>query len=120
MTTAVGDTTAFAWRIEQGEREELVIPVLDDADSLFFITGWTVDAKVKTRPGGSVLYTWPAELAQITNGGAFITLTIPGPVSALWTWAAGWYRVKVQDPLSEPDDPTVQRILAGPFVVDAD
>lgn len=119
MTSSV-DTTYFSWRCEQGEKETLIIPVLDADNALYFIDGWTIDAKIKNRAGGDTLYTWPAEHAEITNGGAFVTLTIPAPVSAEWTFRTGWFRVVVTDPNSDPDDPTSERILQGPFIVDAD
>ena len=119
MTASV-DTTYFAWRIEQGEKETLIIPVLDAANTAFAIPGWTVDAKIKTRPGGDILYTWPAEYAEVTGADLFVTLTIPAPVSEAWTFRNGWFRVKVSDPNSDLDNPTVERILLGPFVVDAD
>jgi hypothetical protein len=119
VTSSV-DTTYFVWRIEQGEKETLIIPVVDAANSLYFIPGWTIDAKIKTRAGGETLYEWPDEYAQITNGDAFVTLTIPAPVSDAWTFRNGWFRVVVSDPSSDPDNPTSERILQGPFVVDAD
>jgi hypothetical protein len=119
MTASV-DTTYFSWRVEQGEKETLIIPVYDESNSLFFITGWTIDAKIKTRAGGDVLYTWPDEYAQITSGGAFVTLTIPAPVSEAWTFRNGWFRVVVSDPDSDVDNPRSERILQGPFVLDAD
>ncbi len=114
------DTTTWSWRVEGGEREVLVIPVLDDAAAPFSILGWTVDAKIKDQPGGVTLYTWPAEHAEITDGGNTVTLTIPGPVSSTWMFRTGWYRVEVTDPNSDPDDPNTQRILQGPFELDPD
>lgn len=120
MTSPSADTLTWTWRIEAGEREVLVIPVLDDDNAEFAITGWTVDAQIKTRAGGETLYTWPAEHAQITDGGTTVTLTIPGPVSATWMFRTAWYRVEVTDPGSDPDDPGVERILQGPLEVDPD
>lgn len=118
MTSSI-DTTYFCWRVEQGEKETLIIPVLDAENSPFSISGWVVDAQIKTRSGGETLYTWPAEYAQVTDGDTAVTLTIPGPVSEAWTFRTGWYRVVVTDPGSDPDNPTSERILQGPFVVDA-
>jgi len=114
------DTTEFVFRIEQGEREPLTIPVLNAFGTASPIPGWTVDAKIKTRPGGAVLYTWPADLAQVTGDGSFIEIRTPASVSAAWAFTSGWYRVKVTDPDSDPDDPTVYRILQGQLVVDPD
>ncbi len=120
MTSPSDDTTTWSWRVEAGEREVLVIPVLDDANTEFSIAGWTVDAQIKTQPGGIPLYTWPAEHAEITDEGTTVTLTIPGPVSATWMFREGWYRVEVTDPNSDTDDPNTQRILQGDFVLDPD
>ncbi len=120
MTSAAPDTTTWTWHVEAGERQVLVIPVLDDTNAEFSVLGWTVDAKIKTRPGGETLYTWPAEHAEITDGGVSVTLTIPGPVSEAWLFREAWYRVEISDPASDPDDPSVERILQGQLVVDPD
>lgn len=120
MTSPSADTTTWPWRVEAGEREVLVIPVLDDANAEYSIAGWTVDAQIKTQPGGIPLYTWPAEHAQITDDGTTVTLTIPAAVSTAWMFREGWYRVEVTDPDSDPADPNTQRILQGPFEVDPD
>lgn len=109
------DTLTWPWRIEQGEIETLTIPVLDGDDAAVTVTGWTVDAAVKTGPGGPVLYTWPAELA--VAAGTTVTLTIPPAVSSAWVWRSAYYRVKVVDP---GDATQVHRILQGPIVVDPD
>lgn len=120
MTSPASDTRVYTWLVEQGERETLTFPVLNEAGSPTVITGWTVDARIKDRPGGATLYTWPSNLAQITGGGSSVTLTIPGPVSAGWTWTTGWFRVKVTDPSSDPADPAVHRIIAGPLIISPD
>lgn len=114
MTAALGDTTDYVWRVEQGEREPLDIPVLDN-DEPRDVTGWTIDAVIKTEPGGEVLHTFTPE--QITVVSNVVTLTVPGPVSAAWTWTIGWWRVKITPPDSDPDDPETERIVKGPFLV---
>lgn len=116
---ASADTTTFTWRIEQGEREQLTIPIYDENNSLAFITGWTIDAQIKDRPGGDTLYVFPDELAQVFGGGAFIGLTVPAPVSAAWLWRTGWFRVVITEPDTGPVDPTSYRVLEGPVVIDA-
>lgn len=116
---ASSDTLEFTWRVEQGEREQLVIPVLDDTAAAN-ITGWTVDAQIKNRAGGDTLYTWPAGLAYVSASGTSVTITIPAAVSAAWVWRIGWWRVVITDPASDPDDPTVHRIIEGPLVIDPD
>jgi hypothetical protein len=116
MTSSLaGDVREYDWHVRQGTRERLIIPILgEDVD----ITGWTVDAKIKTQPGGAVLYTWP------TSGIAIVpqelTLTIPAPVSAAWAWGTSWYRVKLTDPSSPVDNPAVSRVLQGTLVLDLD
>jgi hypothetical protein len=112
------DVGTYSWRVRQGARERLVIPTLNSDGSPKDITGFTVDAKIKTEPGGVVLYTWPAEDVDIL--GAELQLTIPAPTSALWTWHAGWYRVKVTDPASPAEDPAVTRLLQGAIYLDLD
>lgn len=116
------DTREELMRIEQGENWDWTFAVLDSGSSLFPITGWTVDAKIKNRPGGDTLYTFPSPAAQIVGGGAFIKLTVPAAVSAAWTWSTGWYRVKIREsePPADPDNPIVQRIIQGAVVMDLD
>lgn len=117
MTSAQSDTLSFTWRLEQGERERLEIPVLGPDDTEHDITGWVVDAQVKTSPGGETLYTWPPEL--ITVDGHVITLLVPGPTSAAWTWSTGWWRVVVTEPSpADPADPDTFRIIQGSILVD--
>lgn len=118
--TAPADTRTYAWRIRQGRRERLLIPVVDAAGANFSITGWTIDAKIKTRPGGTVLHTVPPGDLELSGDGFTLTLIIPAPVSEAWTWRTGWYRVKVTDPASDPADPTVERPIEGPVTVDPD
>jgi hypothetical protein len=120
MTAALtSDTLTYSWRIEQGERERLEIPILNADGDPFVITGWTVDAKVKTEPGGTVLYTWPA--SSITIASNLLTLEIPGPVSAAWTWTTGWWRAVITEPNpADPADPDVHRVIQGTFIMDRD
>lgn len=118
MTAALTtDVREFDWHVQQAAREQLVIPVLDGGEPAV-ITGWTVDAKIKTQPGGAVLYTWPS--SDIEINGHEVTLTIPAPVSAAWTWGTSWYRVKLIDPDSPVDNPAVSRVLQGAIVLDLD
>lgn len=113
------DTTEFPWLVEAGERETLTFPILDGNGVAVAIPGWTVDAKIKTRPGGAVLYTFPTSAITVTTTvGSTVRLIIPASVSAAWTFTTGWYRVKVAD--DDPDDPNAFRVLAGPLIVDPD
>lgn len=116
MTSAV-DTVNYGWRIEQGEREALDVPVLDNGVPRV-VTGWTIDAVIKDRPGGTVLYTFPA--SGISVAGHVVTLTVPGPVSAAWTWTVGWWRLKVTAPNPDSANPETYRVTKGPFLVDRD
>ena len=116
MTTALGaDTHIFAWRVEQGERTRITIPILDSAGDPYDVTGWAVDAQIKAAPGGCSLYTWPAEL--ITIDGAEVELVIPAAVSSLWTWTSGWWRVVITDPNSNPADLDTYRVIQGDFTL---
>jgi hypothetical protein len=119
VTAPVSTTTrSYAWRISQGAREQLNIPILDGDLTPVTLTGYTVDAVIKDQPGGEVLYTWPAEDVEIA--GTAVLLSIPAPVSAEWIWHVGWYRVKLQAPVVDPDDPPVSRVLQGVIVLDLD
>lgn len=112
-------TTEQAWRITANQRETRTFDVFE-GNLEVDVTGWDVDAKIRTRPGGLVLHTFPADRAVIDAGGQ-VVLTIPAPVSAAWAWTSGWYRIRVSDPASpDPDDPAASRVLQGPLVVDPD
>lgn len=111
-------TTDTAWRIPANARATRTFDVRNGPDDDVDITGWTVDAKIRTYPGGTLLYTVPA--GDITVTGSEVALVIPAPVSATWAFTNGWYRVRVYDPSSDEDDPEASRVLQGPFVVDPD
>jgi hypothetical protein len=112
------DTKIAAWRVEKGERETLTFPVLDAGGDPFPIDGWTVVATVRDRPDGTLLYTFPAGQAVVNSDENTVDLLVPAPVSALWTWWIGWYSVFIHDPATDPDDPAIYRVLAGPLIVD--
>lgn len=115
-----GDTAEFLWRIEKGETESMTFPVVLGGQPLT-VTGWTVDAQVKTNPGGPTLYTFPAEHIEITgDDNDQITLRLPDSASADWTFCVAWYRVRITDPDSPVDDPISYRVLQGTLLVDHD
>lgn len=119
MTSPNTDTRHWTWRVEAGEREAIDIPILQSDDvTPQDLTGYTIDAKIKTRPGGTVLYTFP--LSQVIVEDNIITLVIPAPVSATWTWSVGWWRLKVTAPDPDPADPETDRVIQGAFIVDPD
>lgn len=115
MAAVLNDTREFDWTIEQGERERITIPVLDADDNPYAVDGWSVDACIKTRPGGALLYRWPANLINVA--GPQIELVVPGPVSARWTWTEGWWRVVITAPNGPQDDPDTYRIIQGRLCV---
>lgn len=117
---AIAETKTYPWRIEQGEYSSLTFPVVDSNGDLFPIDGWTIDAKIRERPGGSVLYTWTSDLAVLDSDDNTVKLAIPGPVSSAWTFTTGWYRVKITNTGAAPADATAFRILEGVLVVDPD
>jgi hypothetical protein len=115
LTTTTGRCTQFDWLVEQDELIRLRIPVLDEAGALFDVTGWTVDAKIKTARGGSILHTWTS--GDIDATGAYVTLTILPATSLAWPFRRGFFRVKV----TNPGDATQRyRILEGNFTLSVD
>lgn len=120
MTAPLGssDTLTYPWRIEQGERDGIVVTVVDADGAPVTVDGWVVDAKVKAAPGGAVLYSWPADLAVAT--GTEVEVHVPVSVSSTWTFRRAWYRVKVTDPAGTTDDPKVSRIVQGYLSIDPD
>jgi hypothetical protein len=113
----VDDTRVFDWSVEAGERETLTIPVLR-LGVPFSVTGRLVDAAVKTRPGGAVLYTFPVEGWSISVDGFNVELVLPAAVTAAFAFTSAYYRVKVVP--TTPTDPDVQRLLQGAFLVSPD
>lgn len=110
------DTASYVWRIEQGETDPLTIPVTNGGSPMT-VDGWTVDAKIRSNPGGPVL----ADLTELAEAsGTNVVLTVPAVVSAAWTFSLGWFRVKITDPDSPSDDPTTYRVLQGWVLVDPD
>jgi hypothetical protein len=110
-----GIATSFNWTIEEGELVRLRIPVLDADSNPFTVTSWTVDAKIKDRPGGEVLHTWSVGDIEVT--GTNVTLTVLPATSIAWTFHRGWYRVKVIHP---SDSTQIYRILQGHFRISPD
>lgn len=111
-------TTDLAWRVRANQRERRTFDVRSGPEDDIDVTGWTVDAKVRSRPGGTVLHT--IDIADITITGSQVAVVIPAPISAAWAFTTGWYRIRVVDPASDVDDPEASRVLQGPFVVDPD
>jgi hypothetical protein len=105
----------YTWTVPAGSLDGITFAILDAAGPRP-VPGWTVDAKIKDRPGGTVLHTFPSTMAVLSGDGTTVTLTIPGDVSAAWTFVNAWFRVKVINPAALV--PVEQRrVLSGPIVV---
>ena len=109
------DVREYSWRVTQGTRERLIIPVFRDGVA-YDVTGWTVDAVIRAQAGGTLYYRWPTDLVDVT--GSEVTLTIPAPVSSAWDWTRGWYRVTLSDPSTPTEDPDAWRVLQGEITID--
>jgi hypothetical protein len=113
-------TTEALWPIKAKQKTARTFTVLDDATppAAVDITGWTVDAAIKARPGGNVLYAFPSGAWTIVSGPlGQVRLTLPASVSAGFRFGHAWYRVRVFLPASADD---AQRILEGPMTVSPD
>ena len=116
----MGSTTVAEWQITANAREQRTFDVLDGENDEVDISGWTVDARIRTRPGGLTLHAFPEDMISIDPSGQ-VTLTVPAPVSKAWAWTTAWYRIRVEDPDSpDADDPDASRTLEGPVVVKPD
>lgn len=115
----MAETTSAPWRIAANTKEQRSFDVLDGEQDSVDISTWTVDARIRDRPGGTVLWTFPAEFVAVNAPGE-VVLTIPAPVSAGWAWTTGWYRIRCYDPASDEDNPDASRVLSGPVVIDPD
>ena len=120
----MSDTLTYVWELEGGQDAELTVPITEGGDPVD-LTGRTVDVKVRTQPGGSVLYQLPAsaaELIHVDHSDAAtpdgVRLSIPGAVSRAWfpAWSTGWWRMVITEP--EGSDP--ERVVQGPFIVNPD
>lgn len=113
--TSTGLATTFNWTVQQGELVVLNIPVLDSAGAPFIVTGWSVDAKVKTGSGGATLHTWA--IGDITVTGSTVQLRVLPATSLAWAFEQGFWRTKI----IHPSDPTqIYRIIQGNFSVSDD
>jgi hypothetical protein len=120
-----GDTLNYPWRIEAGERERLSIPVLTEDGTPADLTGYTIDAVIRDRQGGVVIYEFPpehvtVEVPEDPEEPSAIVLLIPAPISAAWTWTIGWWRLLITAPVVDPEDPDTHRIIQGPFTISLD
>lgn len=113
--TLTGAATIYDWTVPAGELVQLRFPVLDRDGAPFSVTGWSVDAKIKTRAGGTVLHTWAT--GDIQTSGAFVTLTVLPATSLGWAFDRGWWRAKVIHP---SDATQIYRVIQGRFIVDPD
>lgn len=115
MAAPAGTALVYNWTISQSELVKLQVPVTDGSGQAFDVTGWSVDAKIKDAPGGTVLYTWSN--INIVVSGTTVTLIVPWTDSSTWTFTGGWYRVKIIHPT---DSSQVYRILQGIVQVQPD
>lgn len=108
--------TVYNWTVQQNTQIQLAIPVLDLAGHAFTVTGWTVDAEIKSSDnGGYLLYSWPSG-AAVTSG-TNVILTVLPTTSLAWDFTTGWYRVVIQ----HPTDATQRyRILQGRLFLSLD
>ena len=110
-------TTESVWRIKANQRNTRTFTVLDKAQVAVDITGWTVDAALKSRPGGNVLHAFPVGEWSIVSGPlGQVKLTLSASTSAAFSFGYAWYRIRVVPPSA--DD--AQRILEGPMIVSPD
>lgn len=116
MTTATADALYWPWPVTAGTRNPLDIPILSGVTP-FPIPGWTVDARITTRPGGDVIYTFPPELALLSDDGLTVHLIATAAASALWTFRRAWWSCDVTDPNSDPADPSVDQLIHGPLIL---
>lgn len=115
-TLATELATVYDFTVEQGTLVRLSIPVLDSSGNPFTVTGWTVDAEIKTSDrGGTLLYTWLS--GAVSASGTNVILTVLPATSLAWDFLIAWYRVVVQHPT---DATQRHRILQGKLLINAD
>lgn len=88
------------WRLEAGEDASLAVPVEGD------LVGWSATAVVRERPGGPLVYAFPAADVALELASpdpplpAAVRLTLPGSVShgLASVLATGWWFVQLVGP----------------------
>lgn len=119
------DTLEYAWELEGGQDAELVVPITEGGEPLD-LTGRTVDVKVRTQPGGPVLYQFPESFSELIHQNHAdlevadaVRITIPGDTSRTWypVWSTGWWRMVITGPDSGGQP---ERVVQGPFIVNPD
>lgn len=121
----MSDTLEYVWELEGGQDAELVVPITEGGDPVD-LTGRSVDVKVRTQPGGPVLYQFPTDMSELVHVNHEdqdkpdgVRLTVPGSVSRGWypVWSTGWWRMVIS---GTGDDPDPERVVQGPFIVNPD
>jgi hypothetical protein len=109
-----GRATRYDWTVEQGELVTLRIPVLDSFVSPFDVTGWSVDAKIKSSSDSDATIIYAFAPGGYVASGTNVYLTILPNTSLAWSFQRAWYRVKVIHPT---DSTNIQRVLNGTFLL---
>lgn len=112
--------TESVWKIKANQRDRRRFTVLDDAapPAPVDVTNWTIDAVLKSRPGGNTVHTFPIGDVSIVSGPlGQVEVRIPAAVSAAFAFGHAWYRVRVIPPSAATD---AQRVLEGPLIVSPD
>lgn len=112
-------TTEALWKINSNQKAERTFTVFNDATPpvAVNVTGWSVDAVLRARPGGNVLHTFAGADAAIVDATAgSVKVTIPAAASLGFRFGHAWYRVRVVPP-SAVD---AERVLEGPLIVSPD
>jgi hypothetical protein len=94
--------------VEQGADYQHDFPVLDEQARPRTLTGWTAEASVRYAPDSPLI----ATLGVLVRPGS-VRLTIPGSVSAGWSWRRARYEVRLVGPQGQRE-----RLAAGRVLLD--
>lgn len=101
----------------------IAFPILDADGQAVDLSACTAVGQIRKRPGHpDVLYSWLG-MAGLGTGpivlaGNLVTISVPGADSALWTFTAARYDVKLTNPAAPPGHRII-RVARGAVYVSA-
>lgn len=99
--------------IAQGADYTNDFPITDDQGRARTLVGWTAKAAIRHAPGSPLVH---EPHVQIRPG--MVRLTIPGHVSAAWTWRRSSYQIELRGPRKERERLAAGRVIVDPTLVE--
>jgi len=110
--------TTAGWTIPAGSYESVSWTVTDpNTGALLDLTqpGWSVAGGIVERYGGPVVHSWTDSAFTRTAAG-IVRLVVPGSVSTLWMFRAGWFQIELTHPVGGPVRIEDLRLIVTPEI----